>query len=131
MNASKKLKSLTLIAAATASFGLHAQNYPDGKPITIVVPFAAGGPTDRVARDLAEALRKPLDGVMKLTVAGESAQGGATTLALQPIAVKLGRLEVVRGSLPLPEGFRPRQTTVQVLDRAEGKPLGMRVLLVR
>jgi len=75
--------------------------------------------------------RKPLDGVMKLTVAGESAQGGATTLALQPIAVKLGRVEVVRGSLPLPEGFKPRQTTVQVLDRAEGKPLGMRVLLVR
>ena len=28
-----------------------------------MVPFAAGGPTDRVARDLAEALRKPLGGV--------------------------------------------------------------------
>ena len=39
-----------------------ADAYPS-KPITIVVPFAAGGPTDRVARDLAEAMRKPLGGV--------------------------------------------------------------------
>ena len=31
--------------------------------ITIVVPSAPGGPTDKVARDLAEALRKPLDDV--------------------------------------------------------------------
>ena len=33
--------------------------YPD-HPVTIVVPFSAGGPTDKIARDLAEALRKPL-----------------------------------------------------------------------
>ncbi|MDP3619414.1 MAG: tripartite tricarboxylate transporter substrate-binding protein [Ramlibacter sp.] len=30
------------------------------KPVTLVVPFAAGGPSDKIARDLAEALRKPL-----------------------------------------------------------------------
>ena len=41
---------------------LAAADFPvKDKPITIVVPFTAGGPTDRVARDLAEALRKPLD----------------------------------------------------------------------
>lgn len=33
--------------------------YPD-KPIVLVVPFSAGGPTDKIARDIAEALRKPL-----------------------------------------------------------------------
>jgi hypothetical protein len=38
---------------------------------------------------------------------------------------------VVRGSLALPDGFRPRQTTVQVLDRPGGKLLGMRVILVK
>jgi tripartite-type tricarboxylate transporter receptor subunit TctC len=37
-------------------------DYPD-KSITIVVPFAAGGPADKVARDFAEALRKPLGNV--------------------------------------------------------------------
>lgn len=74
---------------------------------------------------------KALAGVLQFTVAGESARGAPAALALQPIALSLGRHEVLRGSVPLPEGFKPRQTTVQVLDRAAGKALGMRVLLVR
>ncbi|MCJ0764740.1 tripartite tricarboxylate transporter substrate-binding protein [Variovorax terrae] len=54
----KKLLTLALVAAA---FGAQAADFPaKDRPITIVVPFAAGGPTDRVARDLAEAMRKPL-----------------------------------------------------------------------
>ena len=58
----KKMLKLALIAAAAATaFGASAQEFPaKDKTITIVVPFAAGGPTDRVARDLAEAMRKPL-----------------------------------------------------------------------
>ena len=55
------MKRLLLAAAAGLLFCAAASaEYPE-KPITIVVPFAAGGPTDKVARDLAEALRKPLD----------------------------------------------------------------------
>ncbi len=42
--------------AATLAFGAFAQDFPaKDRTVTIVVPFAAGGPTDRVARDLAEA----------------------------------------------------------------------------
>ena len=74
---------------------------------------------------------KPLPGVLQFVVVGESARGGPTTLTLQPITLSMGSHEVARGSLPLPEGFKPRQTTVQVLDRVAGKPLGMRVMLVK
>ncbi len=48
---------LTISALALAA---TAQDFPGGKPITMVVPFAAGGPTDRVARDLAEAMQRQL-----------------------------------------------------------------------
>jgi tripartite-type tricarboxylate transporter receptor subunit TctC len=55
----KKLLALGLAALAVLS--VQAQTYPGNKPITIVVPFAPG-PTDRVARDLAEALKKAIPG---------------------------------------------------------------------
>ena len=53
-------KSLIAVAATAVSLGALAQDFPGGKPVTMVVPFAAGGPTDRVARDLAEAMQRQL-----------------------------------------------------------------------
>ncbi|HTE14941.1 MAG TPA: tripartite tricarboxylate transporter substrate binding protein [Burkholderiales bacterium] len=43
---------LFLLSALTACSSLHAQNFPS-KPIRIVVPFAAGGPSDITARNIA------------------------------------------------------------------------------
>lgn len=74
---------------------------------------------------------KPMAGVLQFLVTGESLRGAETTATLTPVAVQVGSQEVVRGSLPLPEGLRPRQATIQVLDRAGGKLLGMRVMLVK
>jgi tripartite-type tricarboxylate transporter receptor subunit TctC len=45
--------------ALAGSATLACAEFPE-KPVTLVVPFAAGGPSDKIARDLAEALRKPL-----------------------------------------------------------------------
>ncbi|MGL6112342.1 MAG: hypothetical protein ACRC2B_19785 [Rubrivivax sp.] len=74
---------------------------------------------------------KSAPGVLQFLVEGASDRGTQTSVALKPIALAAGNHEVVRGSLPLPEGFRPQQTTVQVLDRVAGKSLGMRVILVQ
>ena len=61
---STAIATLTAIAVAFTAIGSAvAQEYPSkDKTITLVVPFAAGGPTDRVARDFAVALAKPLGG---------------------------------------------------------------------
>ena len=76
------MKKLLVVASAVLAVCAHAQTYPT-KPISIVVPFAAGGPTDRVARDLAEALRKPLGGVSIIidNVAGAGSSIGANKVA--------------------------------------------------
>lgn len=71
----------TLIASLTLAAGA-AFAYPD-KPVTIVVPFAAGGPTDKVARDFAEALRKPLGNA---TIVVENVGGAGGTLGANKVA---------------------------------------------
>ena len=65
------------LVAATAAFA----EYPE-KPITIVVPFAAGGPTDKVARDLGDVLRKQLN----QTIIIENVGGAGGTLGAAKVA---------------------------------------------
>jgi hypothetical protein len=74
---------------------------------------------------------KPLAGVMQFSVFGLTARGAETTVSLKPVDVSVGAYALVRGSVPLPDGVRARQVTVQVLDAPGGKPLGMRVMLVK
>ena len=76
------MKKVLFATAALVVAGLAAaQDYPS-KPITVIVPFAAGGPTDKVARDLAEALRKPLNA----TIVVENVGGAGGTLGATKVA---------------------------------------------
>lgn len=77
------MKRLLVLALAATSLFAHAQTYPGAKPVSIVVPFAAGGPTDRVARDLAEAMRKNMPGsnFVVENVNGAGGTIGATKVA--------------------------------------------------
>ncbi|WP_280152698.1 hypothetical protein [Piscinibacter sp. XHJ-5] len=72
---------------------------------------------------------RPLSGVMQLVVAGGGTRESSVTP--KPIAISVASHESVRGGVPLPDGFQPRETTIRVLDRVDGKLLGMRVMLVK
>ena len=75
------MKRLLTAALATLAATAAFAEYPD-KPITVVVPFAAGGPTDKVARDLAEVLGQHL----KQTVIIENVGGAGGTLGAAKVA---------------------------------------------
>ncbi len=71
------MKHWLVLSLAAASFFAQAQPaFPGSKPVTFVVPFAAGGPTDRVARDLAEAMRKAMGGNVNFVVENVNGAGG-------------------------------------------------------
>ncbi len=73
-----------LAAAAMAAFAApaSAQTYPN-RPITVIVPFAAGGPTDTVARLVSEVMSRDLG----QAVVVENVGGAGGTLGAQRTAV--------------------------------------------
>ncbi len=102
----------TLVAAlalfAGAVTGAQAQTFPS-KPVTIIVPFAAGGPTDALARAVSERMRASLG----QTVVIENVTGAGGTLGVIRSArapadgytISMGHLgtHVINGAIyPLP-----------------------------
>jgi len=71
-----------LVAAVALAFAsvAAAQNYPT-KPVSLVVPFSAGGPTDTVARSLAAAMTKTLG----QTVVVENAPGAGVNIGTSKV----------------------------------------------
>ena len=96
------------VLAAALALGLvgvaQAQPYPS-RPITIIVPFAAGGPTDAIARTLSERMRTALGQpvlVENVTGAGGSiGVGRAVQAPADGYTVSMGHLgtHVVNGAI--------------------------------
>ncbi|MBE7368339.1 tripartite tricarboxylate transporter substrate binding protein BugD [Ramlibacter sp. HM2] len=76
-----KRTTIALLALATAAFA-QAQGAWPAKPVTLVVPFAAGGPTDVVARTLAASMTKSLN----QTVVVENKLGAGGNVAAAYVA---------------------------------------------
>jgi hypothetical protein len=74
---------------------------------------------------------QPVAGVMQFVVSGVGSGGAERHITLEPIKINVASHQSLRGSLALPDSFTPRQTTINVLDRVGGKPLGMRVMYVK
>jgi len=84
------MRPVALVAAVftatafVAAGPVFAQDYPTG-PVTIVVPFAAGGPTDTVTRLVAEPMSKSLgQQIVVQNVGGAGGTLGATQVAKSP-----------------------------------------------
>jgi tripartite-type tricarboxylate transporter receptor subunit TctC len=75
------LTALALAAAVTFVASARADDYPS-RPVKIIVPFGAGGPTDIYTRDIAEELRKSLHQPFVL----ENRPGAGTTVGTDLVA---------------------------------------------
>lgn len=74
---------LTFVCAALAAQAARAQEPYPSKPITLIVPYPAGGPMDKLGRELAEALKPHLR--QPLVIQNLSGAGGnlGTAIAMR------------------------------------------------
>lgn len=94
----KHLAALALLGCAAASAQAQVANYPD-RPVELVVPWAAGGGTDSMARSFAEAAKKHMAQPFVVTN-----KPGATG--------SIGFSEVARAA---PDGYKVSVLTAEIL----------------
>ena len=98
MNNRRKLIIALGAGALTARLAANAQNFPE-RPITLLIPYTAGGPTDISSRAVAEAASRVLGqriivdnrpgagGALAASNMAQSARPDGYTLAVTPITV--------------------------------------------
>jgi tripartite-type tricarboxylate transporter receptor subunit TctC len=103
---SRRMLLISIALSAVVAFAGSgvAQTYP-ARPVTVVVPFPAGGPTDTIARIMAESMRPSLgQSVIIENVAGASGSIGTGRVARAPgdgytISLGLWTTHVVNGAV--------------------------------
>ncbi len=76
------IAAVLAVAGVGAFTGAQAQEFPGSKPVQAVVPFAAGGPTDKVARELTAIMSKHLG----TTIVIENLGGAGGTIGAKKVA---------------------------------------------
>ncbi len=71
-----------------------------------------------------------MNGVMYVVVSGANARGIEANVPAAAVPLAVGEHQGLRGSIALPAGFKPRQASIDLLDREGGKRLGMRVIRI-
>jgi tripartite-type tricarboxylate transporter receptor subunit TctC len=100
----KSLIAVALAAVCSIAADAAAQNFPT-RPVTIIVPFAAGGPSDVLARVLGERMRQTLNQtVIVENVTGAGGTIGVTRAARAPAdgyTISFGHLgtHVINGAI--------------------------------
>src|SRR5258708_39527686 len=77
-----------IVAAAAWPISSPAESFPS-RPITLIVPFAAGGPTDVLARILADQMRRTL----------------GQTVVIENVTGASGSVAGVRAARATPDGY--------------------------
>ena len=99
-----KFLPVAIACTVLASVNAFAQDYPAAnKTITFVLPYAAGGPTDKAARDLAQSMSKAMGGhsIVIDNAAGASGSIGANKVAkASPDGYTLLFTHIAQATLP-------------------------------
>ena len=80
----RKVSIVTAIVLALGLAGARAETYPS-KPINLIVPFPAGGPTDTIARIISDHMKDTLgQSILVETVTGAGATIGVGRVVNAP-----------------------------------------------
>ena len=114
----RKLFAAALLALLGTVVGAAAQNFP-ARPITLVVPFPAGGSTDTLARIVSERMRVALgQPVIIENVGGASGSLGVGRVARSPADGYTLSIGTLSTHCITAQSFRCRSTCSTILRRS-------------
>jgi tripartite-type tricarboxylate transporter receptor subunit TctC len=118
---SRRTVTLFALATAAAVSRARADDYPS-RPVRVIVPFGAGGPTDVYTRDIAEELQKSL----RQTFYMDNRPGAGTTIGTEFVAQATPdgyTLLTVSGTQTVNETLYPKKSYVLMRDLVPIAPL--------